>query len=91
MIKMKKLKKDLKSKQAIYFKAILFMLILILSIVLNLISEALTMRILSIVLMIWSSARIYYFMFYVIEHYVDDKFRFSGLYDFVKYLFREKS
>ena len=42
-------------------------------------------------LAIWCSARFYYFTFYVIQHYVDDRFRFSGLSSFVKYLFRKRN
>ena len=86
---MKTLNKNLKSKQAIYLKAILFVLILVLSMVLNLTSEELSLRMLSILLMVWSSARIYYFMFYVIEHYVDGEFRFSGVYDFLRYILKK--
>lgn len=36
----------------------------------------------------WSAARLYYFMFYVIERYVDEDYRFSGLFDFARYLLR---
>ena len=86
----KMLSKDLKSKQAIYLKAILFLLILLLSMVLNLISDELSLRIISMLLIVWSSARMYYFMFYVIEHYVDEEFHFSGIYDFLKYIFSRK-
>ncbi len=42
-------------------------------------------------LVIWSSARGYYFMFYVIEKYVDPRYRFAGVFDFVMYLFRGSS
>jgi len=87
---MKRVIKNLKSKQAIYLKAILFLLILVLSIVLNLTSEELNVRILSMALAVWSSARIYYFMFYVIEHYVDGAFCFSGIYDFLRYLLKRE-
>ncbi|MBN2216298.1 MAG: hypothetical protein JW719_02870 [Pirellulales bacterium] len=38
-----------------------------------------------LVLAIWSSARVYYFMFYVIEKYVDPSYRFSGIASFVRY------
>ena len=86
---MKKVTKNLKSKKAIYFKTILFLLILVLSIILNLTAEELNVRILSMALAVWSSARIYYFIFYVIEHYVDGAFRFSGVYDFLRYLFQK--
>lgn len=34
---------------------------------------------------IWSFCRAYYFAFYVIEHYVDQNYRFSGLLDFLRY------
>jgi hypothetical protein len=36
-------------------------------------------------LAIWSFCRAYYFAFYVIEHYVDSRFRFSGLINFARY------
>jgi hypothetical protein len=39
---------------------------------------------------VWSFSRAYYFAFYVIEHYIDDKFRFAGLFDFMKYACRKK-
>ncbi len=39
---------------------------------------------------IWSFCRCYYFAFYVIEHYVDSGYRFSGLGSFVKYWWRKK-
>jgi hypothetical protein len=34
---------------------------------------------------VWAFFRAYYFAFYVIQHYVDPKFRFAGLTDFVRY------
>jgi len=35
---------------------------------------------------IWSFCRFYYFAFYVIEHYVDPNFRFSGIVSFTRHL-----
>jgi hypothetical protein len=35
---------------------------------------------------IWSFCRLYYFAFYVIEHYVDPGWRFSGLWSFARYM-----
>ncbi|PYJ02161.1 MAG: hypothetical protein DME25_16745, partial [Verrucomicrobia bacterium] len=35
---------------------------------------------------VWCFCRCYYFAFYVIEHYVDPGYRFSGLWSFVGYL-----
>lgn len=37
-------------------------------------------------LAIWGFCRAYYFAFYVIEHYIDRRFRFAGLLDFARYL-----
>ncbi|HEY0866093.1 MAG TPA: hypothetical protein VGE01_01870 [Fimbriimonas sp.] len=35
---------------------------------------------------LWAFCRWYYFMFYVIEHYVDPSYRFAGLGSFLRYL-----
>ena len=43
-----------------------------------------------LILAIWCFCRAYYFAFYVIEHYVDPGYKFSGLGSFVKYLLRKK-
>ena len=39
----------------------------------------------------WSAARAYYFVFYVIEHYVDPRFRYSGLLSLLSYLIRRRT
>jgi hypothetical protein len=39
---------------------------------------------------VWAFCRFYYFAFYVIEHYVDPAFRFTGLLSFAKYLLRRE-
>ena len=39
-----------------------------------------------VALTIWAFCRFYYFAFYVIEKYVDSRFKFSGLGSFVKFL-----
>ena len=41
-------------------------------------------------IVIWSFCRAYYFAFYVIEKYVDPTFRFSGLGDFARCLWRSR-
>ena len=35
---------------------------------------------------LWAFCRWYYFMFYVIEHYVDPGYKFAGLGSFLRYL-----
>jgi hypothetical protein len=80
---------DLKSKQLIYLKAALFVVIGLVSAALLLAQNPSLQTALILALVIWSFSRAYYFAFYVIEHYVDPRFRFAGLFDFAKHLFME--
>ena len=41
-----------------------------------------------LILAVWSFCRCYYFAFYVIEHYIDPDYRFSGLLSVVRYWLR---
>jgi hypothetical protein len=41
-------------------------------------------------LAIWCFCRFYYFAFYVIEKYVDSRYKFSGLGSFVRYLWQTR-
>ena len=43
-----------------------------------------------LVLAVWGFCRFYCFAFYVIEHYVDPGFRFSGLVSFLRYAFSRR-
>ena len=81
---------DLKNPRWIYTKGFLFLLLGFLAAGL-LIAEAPQWKVaLLLALSVWSFSRFYYFAFYVIQHYVDDQYRFAGLWDFVKYLWRRK-
>lgn len=40
---------------------------------------------------VWAFCRAYYFAFYVMQHYVDPAFRFSGLGAFLVYLWRARN
>jgi hypothetical protein len=40
---------------------------------------------------IWSFCRFYYFAFYVIEHYVEPGWRFSGLGSFARYMWARRA
>ncbi|SMP71506.1 hypothetical protein SAMN06265222_11462 [Neorhodopirellula lusitana] len=85
-----RLNRDLESKTVIFAKAGLFLLLGLVSGFL-LISSILSIRNLILLgLTIWSFCRCYYFAFYVIEHYVDTNYRFTGLWDFAKYIFNRK-
>jgi hypothetical protein len=41
-------------------------------------------------LAVWSFCRLYYFGFYVVEHYIDPSYRFSGLFSVAQYLIATK-
>jgi uncharacterized membrane protein len=82
--------KDLANPNWIKAKGILFLLVGILAAVL-LVLEQPTWRVaLLLALTVWCFCRFYYFAFYVIEHYVDPDYRFSGLWSFACYLVRKR-
>jgi hypothetical protein len=82
--------KDLSNPNAIKFKGILFLVIGLLSAFL-LILEQPTLRVAALLgICVWCFCRFYYFAFYVIEHYVDSNYRFSGLGSFFWYLLRKR-
>ena len=76
---------DIKKVWLLYLKAFLLFLTGFLSslllVLLNFNFETIVLLLLSI----WGFCRAYYFAFYVIQHYVDPNYKFSGLIDFVKY------
>ena len=77
---------DLKSARLMYAKAFLLAGIGVLAATLILI-ETRSWRIAALLAAaIWGFCRSHYFAFYVIEHYVDRRFRFSGLFDFFLYV-----
>ncbi len=80
---------DLTNPRWIYLKGVLFFLCAAASCGLILYEFWNPRLILLIAIAIWSSARFYYFAFYVIEHYVDPGYKFAGLGAFVMYLFRK--
>jgi hypothetical protein len=82
---------DLKRPGVIYFKGFLFLLAGAISGVILLLENPTPRTAFLLALCVWCFCRTYYFVFYVIEHYVDSEFRFSGLFDFVKYLLRSRT
>lgn len=81
---------DLKSPTLIYLKGVLFL-------VLGLIAAGMLLAMvgnLQIALLlgitIWAFCRAYYFAFYVIQHYVDPRYKFAGLGTFLVYLWTKR-
>lgn len=72
---------DLKSKRWIVAKGVMFLAIAVITAALIL-SEAPSLQLAALlVLLVWASCRFYYFLFYVLEHYVDPTMRYAGLFD----------
>ena len=80
--------KDLTSPVWIKVKGILFLLVGLLAATLLIIENPTWKAALLLALAIWCFCRFYYFAFYVIEHYVDPGYRFSGLWSFARFLLR---
>ncbi len=76
---------DLKNPKLIYLKGGLFLLLGVAATTLILLKHPSWEIAVLLAIAIWSFARLYYFMFYVIEHYVDPEYKFAGVFDFVKY------
>jgi len=82
--------RDLQSHRWMWVKAVLFLLIGLVSATLILV-ELPDLRVaVLLVLAIWSFCRAYYFAFYVLERYIDPSFRFSGLISMLRYLWNKK-
>jgi hypothetical protein len=81
---------DLTNPTAIKIKGFLFLFMGALASALLIIETPTLRQAALLAIAIWSFCRFYYFAFYVIEHYVDPSFRFAGLVDFVRYLWKRR-
>ena len=76
---------DIQNPRWLYAKAGLLLFLGLFAGVLLLI-EAPSLRVAAFYLIsIWAFCRAYYFAFYVVQHYIDPRFRFAGLWDFAQY------
>lgn len=79
---------DLTDKRWIVAKGLLFFVIVAVSGALLIIEDERWLRLGLVVLLGWSSARAYYFLFYVLERYVGVEGRYAGVLDLIKRLRR---
>jgi hypothetical protein len=84
----KRIMADLTNPKLIYTKGFLFLFGGLLSSVLLVLDHPTLRTAMLLAIAVWCFARFYYFAFYVIEHYVDPGYRFSGLGSFARYLLR---
>lgn len=78
--------KNLRNPRAIKIKGILFLFLGLLSALLLILQHPSFRTGILLIVAIWSFCRFYYFAFYVIEHYVNSEYCFSGLLSFARYL-----
>src|SRR3981189_360406 len=78
--------KDLTNPNWIKLKGLLFLVIGLLASVLLVLEHPSWKVGVLLAIVVWCFCRFYYFAFYVIEHYVDPGYRFSGLWSFARYL-----
>ncbi|MGP0068910.1 MAG: hypothetical protein ACLQGP_35580 [Isosphaeraceae bacterium] len=79
---------DIRSHRLLYIKGALFLGLGILASAILLIEHPSVKTAALLAVAVWAFARAYYFAFYVIEHYVDDGYKYAGLLSFVRYAMR---
>jgi hypothetical protein len=82
---------DIRNPKLLYLKGMLF---LVLGLMAGgiLLAEHPSLRFAALLAVaIWAFARAYYFVFYVIEHYIDPGYKFAGLWSFAQYVLRRKT
>ena len=79
---------DITSPKLLWTKGALFLVLAIAASALLLIEAASLKVAVLLAVAVWGFCRSYYFAFYVIEHYVDPGYRFSGLGSFLLYILR---
>ena len=82
---------DLPTARLLYLKGVLFVVLAVLAGAMLLARVARIDVALLMMICVWGSCRAYYFAFYVIEHYADPGYRYSGLVDFARYALGKKS
>jgi hypothetical protein len=70
---------DLTNPRLIKLKAVLFLAIVLIASTLLICRTPELSSALLLIVALWAACRSYYFAFYVLQHYVDPSFRYSGL------------
>ena len=79
---------DITKPKLLWTKGALFLLLALAASALLLFETASLKVAVLLAVAVWGFCRTYYFAFYVIEHYVDPGYRFSGLGSFLRYVMR---
>jgi len=70
---------DLESKRWIVAKGLMFLGIAVAAAALMLFESPSALTAVLLVLLVWAACRFYYFLFYVLERYVDPRLRYAGI------------
>lgn len=81
---------DLRNPKIIIAKGFLFLLCGLLAAGILLLEHPTWRVAVLLAVAVWGFCRFYYFAFYVIQHYVDDGYRFAGLGSFLRYILRRR-
>jgi len=81
---------DITSPRLLKIKALLFVLLGLFAATLLVLPDFSWRSVLLLGLTIWAFCRAYYFCFYVLEHYADSNFKYSGLLDLARYLLNRR-
>jgi len=74
----------------IIIKAGLFLLVIALAVAGLLLRDPHWQTLLLAIALIWAAARFYYFLFYVIEKYIDSDYRFAGVWSALEFLWKKR-
>ena len=70
---------DLSSRKLIVLKGLMFLAVAVGASTLLLIESPSIKVAVLLVILVWSACRFYYFLFYVLEHYVNPDLRYAGI------------
>lgn len=82
---------DLKSKKLIVAKGILFLIIAVACFSLILIQLLSWKNALLLICLVWASCRFYYFLFYVLEKYVNPSLKYAGIWALIQAIWQRKN
>jgi hypothetical protein len=81
---------DLKNKNVIIIKGLLFLLMAVIAFTAIFCLAPNWRTVVLLLVLIWSSARFYYFLFYVLYAYVDSRYKYAGIVALLKSLVRKR-
>jgi hypothetical protein len=82
---------DLVSRRSIVAKGVLFAVMIVASAALLFAGAPSARTAFLLATLVWSAARFYYFLFYVLEKYVDPRLRYAGIWALLRALWQRRA